>query len=322
MQSERDFGRVAEALADYHILGTPAEDHFDLFTMLCRSIFDARASYLGFVCGESLWFKSTQGIRRREVDLPNSPHGRTISGTMGDVVEIGDLRLRREFARMQLNAPQFRFYCGTPIVTPAGVTIGALAVLDDRPRQSSSAEIRSLLEVARGVTYALEARKRLWQSLQHSVYEAFVFDTATWSLHWASPEWPLTHERSLVPTIDEIFSDIDRETWMRLRQLAVGGVYETVAFHGRMGDTRFDCLARRATGRQHDAYIVIECRRIGHSADRVPLSPLGFSELFGTIGERFEPSVEREASIETVLSIVEAGRRLLSNDDAPSDEDR
>jgi len=319
VESERAGGRVAAALADYHILGTPPEDHFDVFTTLCRSIFDARASYLGFISGERLWFKSTRGIRRHEVTLPDSPHGRTIAGTMGDVVEIGDLRAVNAFAQLQLNAPQYRFYCGTPIVTPDGVTIGALAVLDVRPRHSSTAEIRSLLEVSRGVTYALEARKRLWQSLQHSVHETFVFDAATWSLHSASPHWMRT-ATTFFPTIDAIFSDVDRETWTKLRRLAAGDAPEIVAFHARVGETRLDCSARRLTGEIHDAYVLIECRRIGHPTERAPLSSLGFSDLFGTIGERFEPSADREATIETVLSIVEAGRRLLRDDDAHADD--
>lgn len=80
--------------------------------------------------------------------------------------------------------PYYRFYAGTPITTEAGVNIGSLAVLDQKPRQGltrelerflgrTASQIMNLLETRR---YALEG-KRATQFLRTS--EAFTAGKST-----------------------------------------------------------------------------------------------------------------------------------------------
>ena len=53
-----------------------------------------------------------------------------------------------------------RFYAGAPLSTPDGFLIGVLSVMDDKPRQLSDAQARSLSSLAQAIMSRLELRRK------------------------------------------------------------------------------------------------------------------------------------------------------------------
>ena len=53
-----------------------------------------------------------------------------------------------------------RFYAGAPLVTPEGYRIGILSVIDDKPRQLSETQARSLCSLANAIMASFELRRK------------------------------------------------------------------------------------------------------------------------------------------------------------------
>jgi adenylate cyclase len=59
--------------------------------------------------------------------------------------------------------PFCRFYCGMPLITDQGYALGALCVMDVKPRQLSFEQIEALRRLARQVLTQLELRRQLFE---------------------------------------------------------------------------------------------------------------------------------------------------------------
>jgi two-component sensor histidine kinase len=81
------------------------------------------------------------------------------------VFEVPDTRADPRTADNPLvtGPPHFRYYAGAPIVTPDGLALGTLCVLDYRPRALSALQRRTLAVLARQVMAQIELR----QALEH-----------------------------------------------------------------------------------------------------------------------------------------------------------
>ena len=67
-------------------------------------------------------------------------------GAPGELTVIADTRADPRAAAhpMVMHAPYLRFYAGAPLVHPQGLVLGAVCVLDHRPRQLRPAQVQSL----------------------------------------------------------------------------------------------------------------------------------------------------------------------------------
>jgi GAF domain-containing protein len=75
---------------------------------------------------------------------------------------VEDLSKDERFCRLPYvaGAPNFRYYAGTPLVTSAGIPIGSVFVIDDRPhRHPTKDEVDFLGVMARNVMEYLELRR-------------------------------------------------------------------------------------------------------------------------------------------------------------------
>ncbi len=152
-----------EALAQYEVLNSTPDSTLDDIVRLAARICEAPVAAISFVDSERLWIKARLGIRAAELPLGNTPCDTTI---LGDTLyEVGDSRLDPDFAPtgIRVDSRPFRFYAGSPITTPGGVSIGSLFVLDEEPRHLSPHQAESLAALARLVISRLELNSRVRQ---------------------------------------------------------------------------------------------------------------------------------------------------------------
>lgn len=155
---DREAARL-EALRQYRILDTPAESDYDDITALAAYICDAPIALISLIDADRQWFKSKVGL---EVDET----ARDVSFCTHAIQEIGimvvnDARQDERFAANPLVtcAPNIRFYAGVPLMTPEGLPLGTLCVIDHEPRELSVAQEKTLEALARQVVMQLELRR-------------------------------------------------------------------------------------------------------------------------------------------------------------------
>ncbi len=146
------------ALARYDILDTGAEAEFDDFTRLAARICGTPVAQITFVDSDRQWFKSNFGV-----DVPEMPRAigfcaHTILGT--EVLEVPNMLEDERFVDNPLvvQDPSVRFYAGAPLMTPDGVAVGSLCVLDSEPKALTEHQRDALEALSRQVVRQLELR--------------------------------------------------------------------------------------------------------------------------------------------------------------------
>jgi PAS domain S-box-containing protein len=158
----REQDRVA-ALQRYAILDTPSEVQFDDIASLAADALSAPIAVVNFVSTDRQWFKAEIGIGQRELPIDVSICRHAVLQT--DLFVVPDLRVDDRFRGNPLVDVQdgLRFYAGAPLLTPDGLPIGTVCVLDRAPRPGglNAAEARTLRVLARHVMAELELRRTL-----------------------------------------------------------------------------------------------------------------------------------------------------------------
>ncbi|MBB2961755.1 PAS domain S-box protein [Methylobacterium sp. R2-1] len=153
-------GRLA-ALARYGILDTPAEDAFDDAVSLAAQLCAAPIALIGLLTSDRQWFKARLGFTPAEIGLDRSFCVHTLARR--DLLIIADLAAdpRTRTNPLVADEPRMRFYAGAPLVTPEGLAIGTLCVLDTVPRPEglSAAQAAGLEALARTAMTQLELRR-------------------------------------------------------------------------------------------------------------------------------------------------------------------
>ena len=146
------------ALRRYDILDTPAEADFDDFTRLAAQICGTTMATITLVDSARQWFKGHLGLAERETPRDVSFCGHTIAGS--EILEVPDTLEDERFRDNPLvtGDPRVRFYAGAPLVTPDGLNIGALCVLDRTPHRLTPAQREMLTVLSRQVVHLLELR--------------------------------------------------------------------------------------------------------------------------------------------------------------------
>ena len=146
------------ALQRYDILDTSPEADFDDFTRLASKICGTPIATITFIDAARQWFKSNIGVEASETPRGISFCSHTILGT--DVLEVPDALEDERFrdSPLVIGAPAVRFYAGAPLVTPDGLNIGALCVLDKAPHHLTPDQREMLTILSRQVVHLLELR--------------------------------------------------------------------------------------------------------------------------------------------------------------------
>jgi two-component sensor histidine kinase len=126
-------------LKRYEILDTPPEIAFDRITELAAELLNVPMAIIGFFEHDRLWFKSRYGLSATQVSWG---------------WDVADFAVE-ERIRLELNAG---FLVGAPLRTADGYDLGALCVMDRRPRQVGERQVHQIATLADIVMDQLEQR--------------------------------------------------------------------------------------------------------------------------------------------------------------------
>jgi PAS domain S-box-containing protein len=147
------------ALRAFDVLDTPPEQPYDDITRIAAIVCNTPIALISLVDERRQWFKSAFGLTVREVPREQAFTTYAIEGT--DVFVVEDASADARFADSPLvrGAPSLRFYAGAPLITADGVALGAICVMDRRPRQLEANGREVLPALARQVMGLLEQRR-------------------------------------------------------------------------------------------------------------------------------------------------------------------
>ena len=154
--------RVA-ALRAYAILNTAPEIDFDDVVSLAARICDAPTALISLVDSDIQWFKAKVGLEACETgrDVSFCDHAMR----QHEVMVVPDATLDPRFSDNELVTGDLgiRFYAGAPLVSADGFPLGALCVIDYRPRPEGLTDLQrqTLTVLARQVISQLELRRAI-----------------------------------------------------------------------------------------------------------------------------------------------------------------
>jgi len=150
-----------KALERYKVLDTEREPSFDRLVELAADICDAPVALLSLVDRDRQWFKAEIGLGVRETALTSSVCSLLLRQSGTSVLPDLSADSRTAGNPLVASAPGLRFYAGAHLVTPDGIPLGTLCVLDSRPRPQglSSRQRRGLEALAAQAMENLEYRR-------------------------------------------------------------------------------------------------------------------------------------------------------------------
>jgi diguanylate cyclase (GGDEF)-like protein len=153
--------RRLAALRDLEILGTPATAAFDAIVQAAASIFGCPTSLVSLMDEDRQWFKAKCGIDFDGTSRSIAFCDHVINS--GSTLIIQDSMQDERFLDNPLvtGEPHIRFYAGVPLSLDGDLCLGALCVIDRKPKSPSAEQIRQLERLGRAVEGLLLAHRHL-----------------------------------------------------------------------------------------------------------------------------------------------------------------
>ncbi|MDP3456424.1 diguanylate cyclase, partial [Methyloversatilis sp.] len=150
------------ALHRLDLLDTDPEPAFDDLTMLAAQICEAPIALVSLVDAERQWFKSRCGLQATETSRDVSMCAHAFTEQDGLLV-VTDTLLDDRFADSPLvvGEPHIRFYGGVVLWSPDRLPLGALCVIDHRPRAVDASQQQALRALARQAEAQIHLRLRV-----------------------------------------------------------------------------------------------------------------------------------------------------------------
>lgn len=160
-------------LRHLRVLDTAPEDMFDALVQAAAAIAGTPISLLSLIDEHRQWFKANVGLSGVSETPREYAFCQHVIADAGPL-EIHDTSADARFATNPLVTGEggIRSYTGFPVQTPDGVTLGALCVIDRRPRQLSAQQLDALAHLAEAASVALERRLELLEQREAAEQEA------------------------------------------------------------------------------------------------------------------------------------------------------
>jgi diguanylate cyclase (GGDEF)-like protein/PAS domain S-box-containing protein len=216
----------------------------DEMTRLASAFFSVPVVMVSLVDEGCQWFKSHVGVESSETSRDVSFCAHAILGE--GLFEVRDASSDPRFCENPLvvGPPHARYYLGAPLVTPEGLSIGTLCILDTAPRHLNDADKRHLMAMARQVMRHLELRRleRLEQSVCDAGMGVWELDVPSDAV-WGNAEFQRLHGRGVrgAGSRDEFAKDYLPDDRIRLqaglrRVIQAGQPFEACLRLQRRGD--------------------------------------------------------------------------------------
>lgn len=138
-----------QAVHKLGLLDTEAEERFDRHTRIAATALDAPIALVTLVDRDRQWFKSHLGFDFSETprDIGFCSHAILEDGPLVVTDALRDDRFAENPA--VVGDPRVRFYAGVPLRTADGARVGALCIVDHKPRSLSPTQLKMLQDIAR-----------------------------------------------------------------------------------------------------------------------------------------------------------------------------
>jgi PAS domain S-box-containing protein len=161
-RSKREQLRL-EVLQGYDIMGSTGERQFDDVAALAAQICQTPMAGITLIDDRRQWFIAGYGLKVRETAREDAFCRYLIEEQEPRMLVVPDATLdpRFDHNRFVTGEPHLRFYVGAPLLAASGEAVGALCVMDSKPRTLSAEQQHALTLLSRHVIAQLEARRNL-----------------------------------------------------------------------------------------------------------------------------------------------------------------
>ena len=149
-----------EALRALAILDTLPQSVFDEITRLAAVICNTPIAMISLIDHDRQWLKSSVGLNAAQISREIAFCSHAILQPEDVMVVEDTAKDERFFDNPLVTAdPAIRFYAGAPIVTPEGLPLGTVCVIDRVPNTLSVAQQESLQSLSRLVMHLLQEER-------------------------------------------------------------------------------------------------------------------------------------------------------------------
>ncbi|MBV9557201.1 MAG: sensor domain-containing diguanylate cyclase [Pseudolabrys sp.] len=147
-------------LAELDLLDSPSEASIDRISRIAQAALGVPLAGVSLIDGHRQWHKSRQGPLAKEG--PKSDSFCNVAIKLGEPLVVEDATIDERFKDNPLvtGGPQIRAYAGAQLRTRDGYELGALCVIDTKPRQFAAPQIALLKDLADMVASELEAQRQ------------------------------------------------------------------------------------------------------------------------------------------------------------------
>jgi len=159
------------ALDSYRILDTVPEQAYDDLVRIASAICGTPMALVSLIDRERQWFKANRGLDAAETPRDVSFCGHALHQP-DNLFIVQDALTDARFVDNPLvtGDPNIRFYAGAPLVTPGGLAVGTLCVIDREPRTLEPFQVEAMQGLSRQVVALMELR-RAYDQLRHHMGE-------------------------------------------------------------------------------------------------------------------------------------------------------
>ncbi|MGA1132980.1 MAG: response regulator [Prochlorotrichaceae cyanobacterium] len=155
-----------QLLQSYRVLNPAPSPTLEGVVRLAATLCDVPIAFVGFFDAEHQVFKAATGCP--ELRIPHKSALCTLTIAQTGLFSIADLQQRPEFRKhpMLRVMPGIRFYAGVPLISPEGIAIGTLALMDRQPRNLTDDQADGLFSLAGLILSHLNEQKNLQELRQ------------------------------------------------------------------------------------------------------------------------------------------------------------